>query len=323
MKNKRFAKYALLFVLTFLISAVNVYRADAVNTYELPASTTQSQTQPVSIPLTLNNLSNAEIRGIDLSICYDPNVLTATGVSLTGTVLENQNYLTAFNTHNPGIIYAVIASSADIYTGTGHLLNLEFTVIGVSGDTTDITISNAEFNNLTTTVTNGSFTVVPCETIFAGSAEIAAHAIDFTYTVSANVSVALTITSSDPSLIDNSSISVNGSGSNYSTFVTNANTDQAISVEYTPVANAHGRVTLTVTASANGDVSTQTYAVIVSPPGAGNALTFDGTDDIVEVPASSLYETDYSTFELWVKPQDNVNEASILIGLRTETNNCR
>ncbi|KPA09314.1 hypothetical protein MHK_010483, partial [Candidatus Magnetomorum sp. HK-1] len=135
--------------------------------------------------------------------------------------------------------------------------------------------------------------------IFASSAETATHALDFTYTVNETASVVLSITSSDSSLINDSTISIAGSGSNIYTYTTSANAVETVSIEYTPVANAHGRVTLTVSASANGEVSTQTYAVIVSPPGSGNGLNFDGVDDYIDLPDNVWFNGDF-TVESWV-----------------------
>ncbi|ETR68033.1 MAG: hypothetical protein OMM_10946, partial [Candidatus Magnetoglobus multicellularis str. Araruama] len=247
---------------------------------------------------------------------YEDSALISLPIVVTDSETATCSLGITFNSSQPALL-----SVADIsYTCDANTIYVSLTPVANQSGTVDIVIiatdsggvaSSAAFV-LTVTGVNDAPTL-------AINAEIAPHAIDFTYTVAETTSVALTITSSDPSLIDDSNINIDGMGSNTNSYVTSTNAVETVSVAYTPVANAHGRVTLTVTASANGDISTQTYAVIVSPAGAGNALSFDGTDDIVEVPASSLYETDYSTFELWVKPQDNVNEDSIIIGLRTET----
>ncbi|ETR68383.1 MAG: hypothetical protein OMM_10587, partial [Candidatus Magnetoglobus multicellularis str. Araruama] len=175
---------------------------------------------------------------------------------------------------------------------------------GISTDSQSFTITVINVN------TPPEIAVIPRQTIYV-NAEGASMSFTATDDVTAGCDLSITYTTSDLSLLSVNNISYTCSAGTYYLLLT-------------PTTDQSGAVSITLTLSDGENLSaTRTFTVIVSPPGAGNALSFDGTDDVVEVPASSLYETDYSTFEFWVKPQDNVNEDSIIIGLRTETNNCR
>jgi tRNA threonylcarbamoyladenosine modification (KEOPS) complex Pcc1 subunit len=184
-----------------------------------------------------------DIRSIDFAISYDPAVLTATGMSLTGTVLENESYLYADNIDIPGIIYASFASNADHFTGTGLCIYFDFTVIGASGDTSGITISSAIVNNQVVSSSNGIFTVVPdAPPTFTG---IIAQTINEDATLASSLTIndyesnpcdlTLTIISSDESLVPANTITYTCMSGNYSFAIT-------------PVENQNGRVTITITA---------------------------------------------------------------------------
>ncbi|ETR69405.1 MAG: hypothetical protein OMM_03953 [Candidatus Magnetoglobus multicellularis str. Araruama] len=219
----------------------------------LHPSSTQNQTQPVSIPLTLNNLISADILSIELEIGYDPNVLTATGISLTGTVLENHDYLYVFNTDITGTIYAAIISSSEIYTGTGLLLNLDFTVLGTAGDTSDITIVASRFNNNSASSSDGLFSVAPnAAPIFADilpqtATEDTSHS--FTITVSDLESnpcdLTLTFASSDESILSASSVSYTCMAGEFF-------------ISFTPSSNQTGNVSLTITATDASSLASST-----------------------------------------------------------------
>jgi alpha-tubulin suppressor-like RCC1 family protein len=211
--------------------------------FGIDASTTQNQTQPISIPITMNNLTNIDIQAIELNISYDPAVLTATGISLTGTVLENENYIYDYNTHIPGIIYTGFMSNASHFTGTGLCLYANFTVIGASGETSDITISTAIINNQAVSTSDGIFTVAPdAPPIFTG---MTPHTIneDALFSTSLTITdyetnpceLTLTIISSDETLVLANTISYTCLSGNYYFSIT-------------PVADQYGLATITIIA---------------------------------------------------------------------------
>ena len=159
--NNQLKYFVLFFCFAVLFTAKTAFSEDI---FVVHPTSTQSQSQSVSIPLTLNNYLSTDILSIELEIGYDPNVLTATGISLTDTVLNNQDYLNVFNTNIPGTIYAIFASSTDIFTTTGMLLYLDFIVNGTTGESSDISIVSARFNNYEASSSDGIFTVVASNT---------------------------------------------------------------------------------------------------------------------------------------------------------------
>jgi hypothetical protein len=237
-----------MFTVIFFISIYNAYAS--TNFFDLPPSTTQYRMQDVSIPLTMNNLSNMDIRSIELHITYAPDVLTANDVSLTGTVLENQNYIYAFNTAIPGIIYAAFASNASQFTGTGLCLNLDFTVIGGSAETSDLTITKAIVNNQAVSTSEGIFTVAPdAPPSFAG---ILPQTINEDVSFSTSLTIydyetnpcglTLTITSSDETLVPANTIVYTCMSGNYHFSIT-------------PVADQNGLATITIIAEDSGGLT--------------------------------------------------------------------
>jgi hypothetical protein len=242
-------KHTILLPVILFISIYNAYASNN-NFFVIPPSFTQNQTQDISIPLTMNNLSNLDIRSIELNISYDPSVLNATGISLTGTVLENENYLYAFNTDISGIIYAMFASHASHFTGTGLCLNLDFTVIGLSGETSDITISRAIVNNQAVSTSGGILTVAPDTTpTFTG---MIPHSINEDTFLSTRLTISddathpcdltLTIISSDETVVPANTISYTCLSGNYTFSIT-------------PVADQHGLVTITLVAEDSGGLT--------------------------------------------------------------------
>jgi len=267
-------KHTIVFIVFFIISVYNAYASS--NFFVVPPSTTQNRMQDVSIPLTMNNLSNMDIRSIELNISYDPEVLTATGLSLTGTVLENQNYLYEFNSNISGIIYALFASNASHFTGTGLCLNLDFTVIGTAGETSDITISTAIVNNQAVSTSDGILTVAyDTPPMFTG---IVPQTMDENESLSTSLTIndyesnpcdlTLTITSSDESVVQANTISYTCMSGNYFFSIT-------------PVADQNGLVIITITAEDSGGLTASasfdlTITAINAPVIANAAEDFSG-----------------------------------------------
>ena len=230
-------------VVSILVVFMNT-AIEAAPLFVISPSSIQNQTQSISIPLTLNNDTSIAIESIDLEIGYNADILMAFGVSLTGTILENDNYLFNYNTNEPGYIYIAFAASENLYTGTGLLLNLEFTVTGTAGETSGITFSKAWLNDTIYTTTDGLFTVAPNSApdmenispqIFD---EDTSHSIVMTFSDSESNPCDLTISveSSDDSILPNENISISG-------------TCAQRTLTLTPTSNRSGVVTLTVTIS--------------------------------------------------------------------------
>ncbi|MCK4340073.1 MAG: T9SS type A sorting domain-containing protein [Candidatus Cloacimonetes bacterium] len=115
----------------------------------------------VYIPLNLNNLYSIGIEGIEVVINFDETLLDATGATLTGGVLENEDYGIYVNTTINGEITVWIFSIGDLFTGNGIISYLEFDVdsTAIHGQITELMFTQAEVNESPITTNNGLFTV--------------------------------------------------------------------------------------------------------------------------------------------------------------------
>jgi hypothetical protein len=84
----------------------------------------------LSVPLVLTQ--ETFIRGIDVRIEYDADMLTLSDLSLSGGILENENYEFVANPNEPGVIRIAIfsLSSLTAVTGSGVILTADFNVTG-------------------------------------------------------------------------------------------------------------------------------------------------------------------------------------------------
>ena len=286
MKNITIFKYYMIILVFAVFMTVEAFASQFI----VHPSSTQTQMKSTAIPLTLNNSLAADIMSIELEIGYDPQVLTATGVSLTGTILENQDYLYVFNTSISGTIFAVLASSTDIYSSTGLLLNLDFLVTGSAGETSDITIVSARFNNDAATSSDGIFTVA--SNTAPTFANILPQTVNednlhsFTITVtdleSNPCDLTLTISSADTTLVPDENI------------------------DYTCLSNTHV-LSITPTANMNGDVTITIMAT--DPSGLTNANSFALSITPVN-DAPSITMTTASTTNLLVNPDAETGDTT-------------
>lgn len=114
----------------------------------------------VSIPLTLNNLQlNKSIEAIDAKVTFNSTVLTPTEVTLTGGVLQNQNYTVTYNKSTPGELSFTIYALNNLFTGSGVVAYLNFTASGTAGTSTPLTFTKSEINASPVSNLSGSFTI--------------------------------------------------------------------------------------------------------------------------------------------------------------------
>lgn len=118
----------------------------------LPGST-------VSIPVEVGDLSGRNVLSYQGSITFDPGILTATGVSVEGTISQG---LSVFPNIQPGQI-TLGAFSVTPLGGSGVLVKIIFEVNGASlpGQSTVLAFQNFVFNsgNPPAALQNGLFTV--------------------------------------------------------------------------------------------------------------------------------------------------------------------
>jgi hypothetical protein len=127
-------------------------------------------------------------------------------------------------------------------------------------------------------------------------------AIGFTVTNIISGQLTVTVTSSDSSIIPYTGLSLTASGNNTQVLTITAGVSENLTLSITPQANQHDCVTLTVMVSdSSGQTSSRDFTVIVSPPGPGNALSFDGSTEYVEVPYHDNLNTNVFTISVWAK----------------------
>ena len=125
----------------------------------LPDTTAGPETD-ISIPLTVDNM--VALEGMDITITFDESVLDSADATLTGGVLENENYSLQVNPNTPGEIVLIIYANADLYSGSGIVVYLDFHVVGNCGDSTPLTFTQFDVNEISylDNVTNGSVVIL-------------------------------------------------------------------------------------------------------------------------------------------------------------------
>nr|MBC8527501.1 T9SS type A sorting domain-containing protein [Candidatus Cloacimonadota bacterium] len=117
--------------------------------------------QAVSIPVYLDNPDAWEVEGIDMVITFDETVLDATG-GILGPELAALGYGLFVNTDVDGQVTVVIYAMTDVFNGSGDIIFLEFNVVGVEGDYTDLVFDFGEVNETPVALFDGFFDVIPC-----------------------------------------------------------------------------------------------------------------------------------------------------------------
>ena len=105
----------------------------------------------VDIPIMVSSTSN--IGAMDISLTYDPAVISATGVVANGTLIAATD-LIANHTATSGIVNISVASLYGI-NGTGSIAIIQFHVDGSSSETSSLTLSRAEAYDLDAPIYDG------------------------------------------------------------------------------------------------------------------------------------------------------------------------
>ncbi|ETR68370.1 MAG: hypothetical protein OMM_10599, partial [Candidatus Magnetoglobus multicellularis str. Araruama] len=265
-----------------------------VNVYgliEIPDNVTSKHNTNISIPVTLNNPSNLSIDSILCEMSYDAAVLTITSVSLTGTVLENENHIFDYNIQTPGTIIFGCALT-DPYTGTGTIANLNFYVKGTDLQDSPLSLTIAEINDNAVKSYDGSFSVLPNEAPIISNIidthiyKNTADSINFSVTEveSQPCSLTVSITSSDIAVVPNENMTVECHDSNYT-------------ISITPAAWQVGSSTISITITDSGGLNRTTsfiFYVDNQDPIAGNgasSITLT-TDEDTPITFAAGYDPD-------------------------------
>ncbi len=110
------------------------------------------------------------ILGVDLTITYDPAVLLAQNVTVSG-IGAAANFAVVRNLNTPGVIILSTYAQGDLLSGSGEFLQIQFLVVGTPSTTSNLTFASASINEgaIPATIDNGLFTVT-CAGVVDGTA---------------------------------------------------------------------------------------------------------------------------------------------------------
>ncbi len=98
------------------------------------------------------------IQSIDIKVGFDETVLTPTGATLAGGILENSGYTITDNTTD-GAVTVSINDNGDMSADNGVFAYLNFNVNGNEGDTTNLSFTRADINGTSAGTITGLFEV--------------------------------------------------------------------------------------------------------------------------------------------------------------------
>ena len=142
--DKVFVKFLNFTVLLLFVTMMNVNAQVIVS---IP-DTTGVQDSTVSIPVIVD-LKSYGVTCYEFELTFDPQVLTATEVGASNEETLTENWHGPFvNTNFDGkIIVGGFFSPTDTIYGTGNFVNLNFTICGNIGDSTELVFNYFIFNN--------------------------------------------------------------------------------------------------------------------------------------------------------------------------------
>ena len=114
----------------------------------------------VQVPISITSGDGAF--GIDMTVTYNPAVLTAQNVTAAG-IAAAENFTVIRNLNTPGQIIISMFGPGDPLAGSGQIANIQFQVVGSTGMTSPLSFTNASINegHIPATTDNGLFTVIP------------------------------------------------------------------------------------------------------------------------------------------------------------------
>ncbi|KPA15704.1 hypothetical protein MHK_004089, partial [Candidatus Magnetomorum sp. HK-1] len=200
------------------------------------------------------------------------------------------------------------------YTCSSGILYLSLTPTTNQSGNATITITVSDTGNLTAetflnlTVIDRGFPPSISSILNQSSA---AGTVSFTVSDAESGQLTITATSSVETIIPYTGVHLSGSTSNVLTTTVTSNVSQDLTIAFTPIEGLHDRVTITIIATDSNELTTSTdFTVIASPPGPGNALNFDGSDDYVRLQQNYTWPETFSIMA-WVYLEDYAPAASI------------
>nr|QNO49161.1 hypothetical protein CDCKMDEO_00006 [Methanosarcinales archaeon ANME-2c ERB4] len=139
-----------------LLLVCTVYAAGAMTVYVDDTSGDNGAT--IDVPISVSSTEN--IGAMDISLTYDPAVITATGVA-DGELIADAD-LTANYTGASGVVNVSLASLNGI-NGTGAIAVIQFKVVGCEDVTSPLTFSSADAYDLDKPITDADGKVIGYE----------------------------------------------------------------------------------------------------------------------------------------------------------------
>ncbi|MEA1863675.1 MAG: cohesin domain-containing protein [Euryarchaeota archaeon] len=139
-----------------LLLVCTVYAAGAMTVYVDDTSGDNGAT--IDVPISVSSTEN--IGAMDISLTYDPAVITATGVA-DGELIADADLIANY-TGASGVVNVSLAS-LDGINGTGAIAVIQFNVVGCGDVTSPLTFSRADAYDLDKPITDADGTVIGYE----------------------------------------------------------------------------------------------------------------------------------------------------------------
>ena len=185
--------------------------------------------ETLKIPVSLTNTTMNQMEGIDITIDYDPNILSVQSAELTGGILSGENYTFEAELSQPGRAILVFGATNNCAVGSGIVAYLICHVlddIGRTGNFTvnqwdqpqSILVTKAEINENVASVHSGSVTVMNYPPIISNFFDIQVTedqgAFDIPFTVhdteTSVDSLTITVDHSGPASIFSEPLTISG-----------------------------------------------------------------------------------------------------------------
>jgi hypothetical protein len=306
---------------TSLISINNISYTCSLGTYYMSLTPTANQsgtanititftdsgslTSTTSFTLTVNEINDPPVIGsiddqiIVINTSTESLLLTATDIETATCSLG-----ITFNSSNASVVSIENIS----YTCASNGFYLMITPLADQTGTSTITTIVTDAGGLTASTSFVVMISTPPTISEISAQSTATGTVSFTIADGETDSLLIRALSSDQSILADSGIKLSGSENNIHSYTVTANIQQSLTLTMSPIADQHGRITVTVVVSDSANLTSSTsFSVIVSPPGAGRAIDFDGTNEYIDLGTINgddplaLAGTNF-TFSLWIKP---------------------
>ncbi len=151
--------------LSIIFFSIIIFVSQASSAFAVTASLPHVTVEPdaaISIPLTVNNVSDLE--GADIIIGFDESVIQPTEApfNLDCGMLADQNYSYQVSTNIAGQLTIVIFANASLFSGSGEIGCLHFDVVGDAEDSSPLQFVRFDINeeNLLNHISDGSVTII-------------------------------------------------------------------------------------------------------------------------------------------------------------------